>query len=108
MKHQSKMVEMGVHVCFLNSKNVVLSLAVILLISVKCANSAEEKPDEKWKKKDIRDYTDADLERLLDQWEVTCLLFQPITIPHINIGCYFYPEAQYSGLDLMAMEINEN
>lgn len=27
-----------------------------------------EKPD--WAKKDIRDYSDADLERLLDQWEV--------------------------------------
>ncbi|XP_013398508.1 LDLR chaperone boca isoform X1 [Lingula anatina] len=25
--------------------------------------------DEKWKKKDIRDYTEADLERLYDQWE---------------------------------------
>ena len=25
---------------------------------------------EKWKKKDIRDYTDADLERLYEQWEV--------------------------------------
>lgn len=27
-----------------------------------------EKPD--WAKKDIRDYSDADMERLLDQWEV--------------------------------------
>jgi len=26
---------------------------------------------EKWKKKNIRDYNDADLERLFDQWEVT-------------------------------------
>ena len=32
---------------------------------------SEEVPDsEKWKKKDVRDYTDADLERLLEQWEV--------------------------------------
>ena len=29
-------------------------------------------PGEKWKKKDVRDYTDADLERLFEQWEV-CL-----------------------------------
>lgn len=29
----------------------------------------EEKPA--WAKKDIRDYTDADLERLLDQWDVS-------------------------------------
>lgn len=28
----------------------------------------EDKP--KWAKKDIRDYSDADMERLLDQWEV--------------------------------------
>ncbi|CAD5122435.1 DgyrCDS10859 [Dimorphilus gyrociliatus] len=32
-------------------------------------NTAKE--DEKWKKKDVRDYTDADLERLYDQWEDT-------------------------------------
>ena len=66
------MVEMVGHVWFLKSKNLVLSLAVILLIVLKCANSTEERADEKWKKKDVRDYTDADLERLLDQWEVTC------------------------------------
>ena len=42
-----------------------------------CSNSKDkEKSDEKagekdkWKKKDVRDYTDADLERLFDQWEV--------------------------------------
>lgn len=29
----------------------------------------EEKPE--WAKKDIRDYSEADLERLLDQWEVS-------------------------------------
>ena len=26
---------------------------------------------EKWKKKDVRDYTEADMERLYEQWEVT-------------------------------------
>lgn len=26
---------------------------------------------EKWKKKDVRDYTDVDVEHLYDQWEVT-------------------------------------
>lgn len=31
----------------------------------------DEKPE--WAKKDIRDYTDADMERLLDQWEVCSL-----------------------------------
>lgn len=33
----------------------------------------EDKPG--WAKKDIRDFTDADMERLLDQWEVKELLF---------------------------------
>lgn len=31
-----------------------------------------EKPS--WAKKDIRDYNEADLERLLDQWDVSLLL----------------------------------
>ena len=35
-------------------------------------NSGEK---DKWKKKDIRDYNDADLERLFDQWEV-CFTFR--------------------------------
>jgi hypothetical protein len=40
------------------------------LIAVECKKSDEEnKP--KWAKKDIRDYTDVDLERLLDQWDVS-------------------------------------
>lgn len=38
-----------------------------LLVSTKKFKD-NEKPD--WAKKDIRDYSDADLERLLDQWEV--------------------------------------
>jgi hypothetical protein len=33
----------------------------------------KEKPA--WAKKDIRDYNDADLERLLEQWEVSMLQF---------------------------------
>ena len=51
------------------------STLLILLFSP-CINCAKEKPDDKepseqkWKKKDIRDYTEADLERLLEQWEV--------------------------------------
>ena len=34
-------------------------------------HDGEEKPA--WAKKDIRDYNEADLERLLDQWEVSSL-----------------------------------
>lgn len=43
-------------------------LALITLVAAKKA--AEDKKPE-WAKKDIRDYNDADLERLLDQWEVS-------------------------------------
>lgn len=47
-------------------------LIVLLLASLSSFAIAKKfKEDEKpaWAKKDIRDYTDADLERLLDQWE---------------------------------------
>ncbi|GIY60936.1 LDLR chaperone boca, partial [Caerostris extrusa] len=41
------------------------------VISVKeiCCKKADQKEKPDWAKKDIRDYTDADLERLYDQWE---------------------------------------
>ncbi|CAH0554035.1 unnamed protein product [Brassicogethes aeneus] len=38
-----------------------------LVISVGLSKKTKEKPE--WAKKDIRDFTDADMERLLDQWE---------------------------------------
>jgi hypothetical protein len=37
----------------------------------------EDKPA--WAKKDIRDYNDADLERLLEQWEVNLSRFLKIS-----------------------------
>lgn len=41
-----------------------------LLVEVK---SKKSKPEDKptWAKKDIRDFSEADMERLLDQWEVS-------------------------------------
>nr|XP_022308649.1 LDLR chaperone boca-like [Crassostrea virginica] len=44
---------------------------VVLICLILTCNSTKEKSkgDEKWKKKDIRDYSEADLERLFDQWE---------------------------------------
>ena len=39
-------------------------------------SSDENKPE--WAKKDIRDYSDADLERLLDQWEVRIFFLSEI------------------------------
>lgn len=41
----------------------------LTIIHINCKKYKDsEKPD--WAKKDIRDYTEADMERLLDQWEV--------------------------------------
>lgn len=43
----------------------VLMFTLLIIIDGK---KAKEKPE--WAKKDIRDFSDADMERLLDQWEV--------------------------------------
>lgn len=44
-----------------------LILLMVLLIESKKNSNSKEKP--LWAKKDIRDYSDADMERLYDQWE---------------------------------------
>ncbi|XP_052693727.1 LRP chaperone MESD-like [Crassostrea angulata] len=41
---------------------------VCLILTSYCAKE-KSKENEQWKKKDIRDYSEADLERLYDQWE---------------------------------------
>lgn len=47
-----------------------VTISFLLLITIAaCKKSGKENKPE-WAKKDIRDYSDADLERLLDQWEV--------------------------------------
>lgn len=51
-----------------------VSVQLVVLLTCLCASwckkfEGDEKPA--WAKKDIRDYTDADLERLLDQWDVS-------------------------------------
>ena len=61
-------------------------LLVLQLIAAKTKkeNAGEEEAD-KWKKKDVRDYNDADVERLFDQWEVRilCVAFGLCTFfPH--------------------------
>jgi len=49
---------------------IVLSLGVVFCL-LEYLEAKKSKDEEKpaWAKKDIRDYTDADLERLLDQWD---------------------------------------
>lgn len=44
-----------------------LIACILLLVSASVVLADKVKPD--WAKKDIRDYSDADLERLYDQWE---------------------------------------
>ena len=44
---------------------------VILLIITFVNGGKKSKEKPAWAKKDIRDYNDADLERLLDQWDVS-------------------------------------
>ena len=59
------------------SCTITFSLRVLLIFSVFLALSTctkDKKTDtnekDKWKKKNIRDYNDADMERLYDEWEV--------------------------------------
>jgi hypothetical protein len=44
-------------------------LLILTFVNAGKKSKSEEKPA--WAKKDIRDYNDADLERLLDQWDVS-------------------------------------
>lgn len=63
--------------CHLSSSRIFALVFVFLFICVVVAEAkgknAEKKDDDhknSWKKKDIRDYSEADLERLYQQWEV--------------------------------------
>lgn len=50
----------------------VLCLFVLFIITTISTAEQSERKKKSWRDKDIRDMTDADLEHLLDQWEV-CL-----------------------------------
>ena len=47
---------------------ILINFFILITIATSKKSSKESKPE--WAKKDIRDYSEADLERLLDQWEV--------------------------------------
>lgn len=52
-----------------------LSLFVLFFL-VSSINGSQDTPKKKsWRDKDIRDMTEADLEHLLDQWEVRSLFY---------------------------------
>ncbi|XP_041978911.1 LDLR chaperone boca [Aricia agestis] len=46
-----------------------LKLVFVICISGTLAKKYKDEDKPKWAKKDIRDFTDADMERLFDQWE---------------------------------------
>lgn len=54
-------------------KFIIFIILIIALVApaISKKSSKDDKPE--WAKKDIRDYSEADLERLLDQWEVSRL-----------------------------------
>lgn len=68
-----------------------LPLLPLLLAALLLANSAADSKEKPRKKKDIRDYNDADMARLLEQWEVgaaplrraplTCCCSTPLSRP---------------------------
>jgi hypothetical protein len=55
----------------MNKVHYVLLFATIICIT-QC-KKFQDKDKPAWAKKDIRDYNDADVERLLEQWEVSLL-----------------------------------
>lgn len=50
-------------------------LVVCLIIAASAANKDDENKKPAWAKKKITDYSDADMERLLDQWNVSKQFF---------------------------------
>jgi len=51
-------------------KQIIILLCITLTLNVCLCKKSQDENKPEWAKKDIRDYNDADLERLLDQWEV--------------------------------------
>ncbi|KAK3928532.1 LDLR chaperone boca [Frankliniella fusca] len=72
----------------------ILFLSLILIVIGK-KSDPEKKPE--WAKKDIRDYSDADMERLLDQWEEDEDPLPPDELPeHLRPQ----PKMDLSGIDM--------
>ena len=80
----------------LSSCLVTVLLIVNYSVLTKCKKKdGSDKPD--WAKKDIRDYSDADLERLYDQWEEDDEPLPPDELPeHLRPA----PQLDFSKLDM--------
>jgi len=76
---------------------VVGGLLTLVIVAGK-KSSDGEKPD--WAKKDIKDYTDADLERLLDQWDED---EEPIPVDELPEG---HPDKPQPQLDFSKLDMN--
>ena len=65
--------------CFLAAEIMAYVLKLLLFLSILSCTVCKKAPENdkpEWAKKDITDYTDVDLERLLDQWEVSISQFE--------------------------------
>ncbi|XP_035220179.1 LDLR chaperone boca-like isoform X2 [Stegodyphus dumicola] len=76
------------------SRNFVVLYLIVIIHLSQSKKSGKEKPA--WAKKDIRDYTDADLERLYDQWEEDDEPLEPDELPeHLRPK----PKIDFSNID---------
>lgn len=55
----------------MTSSKFLLVIGLLVLLVLVEAKKSDEKNKPQWAKKHISDYSDADMERLLDQWEVS-------------------------------------
>ncbi|GFR01593.1 LDLR chaperone boca [Trichonephila clavata] len=65
----------------LNLRTVILLCLLFISVGEVYSKKADKKEKPEWAKKDIRDYTDADLERLYDQWEEDDEPLEPDELP---------------------------
>ena len=73
--------------------------AVLCLLGHLEAKKSKDEEKPAWAKKDIRDYTDADLERLLDQWDVSWYfyyLFRGLILSLLSFCFLLIPIIEFS------------
>lgn len=63
----------------MNSKFWKSCVFTFFLVEIALADKPAGKKEKSWKDKDILDMTDADMERLLDQWEVKVVLLYSVS-----------------------------
>lgn len=62
-------------------RDIVLVYCILFIVHVYAADNPKSGKQKSWKDKDIRDMNDADLERLLDQWEENDEPLEPDELP---------------------------